>query len=191
MPSEMGELWHKATQGRLTNTPGKNKTTPGHLLCLKLHPFFPPLFAPGPATPFGSKPAGLLSSFCNQLGRFPTGGCFRPGSQDAVSHKIVISVSLPALGQGGVLRTVPAAFCASGFCPSREAVPKMSSEEEHCFYKGVCSSLAQSRWQHSGRRVRREFPGRSLLPGPCFRQEMQSVSRQGWRSWEESLVPLL
>lgn len=119
--------------GRLTNTPGRSKTTPGHPVCLKLHPFFPPLFAPSPVTPFGSKPAGLLLSFWNQLGRFPTGRCFRPGSQDAGSHKIVISVSLPALGQGGALRTVSAALCASGFCPSREGVPKMSSEGKHCF----------------------------------------------------------
>lgn len=121
---------------RLTNTEcgfGRNKTTPGCPVYLKLHPFSPPLFAPGPVAPFGSKPAGLLSSFWNQLGRFPTGGCFRPGSQDTVSHKIVISVPLPALGQGGALRTVSAALCASGFHPSREAVPKMSSEEEHCF----------------------------------------------------------
>lgn len=65
MPSEM---WHEATQG---STQGQiNKYTweeQNHTWApcmLETAPiFFLPLFAPGPVTPFGSKPAGQLSSF--------------------------------------------------------------------------------------------------------------------------------
>lgn len=35
------------------------------------------------------------------------------------------------------------------------------------------------------------FPGRSLLPGSCCREETWSGLRKGLRSWKASLVPLL
>lgn len=96
----------------------------------------------------------------------------------------------PLLGQVGVLRAVSVALAAQDFTPPGKQCRGCPRRKSVALLEDVYQSLAQSRWQHSGRRVLLRISREIFVPWACT-EEMWSGSRQGWRSWEASLFLFL